>query len=65
MTNPDAFALQHSDLNTFPFAEVGTECNGMTLTVVSVIARLGEILGKKPGDWLGCRRRQPQAIPRR
>jgi hypothetical protein len=42
MTSPDRFALQHSALNTFLFAEVGTEHNGMTLTALSVIARLGK-----------------------
>lgn len=43
MAYHDAFILQHSDLNPFLFAEVGTERNGMSsLTVVSVIARLGE-----------------------
>ena len=42
MARPDAFALQRSDLNPFLFAEVGTERSGMALTVVSVIARLGE-----------------------
>lgn len=36
------FALQHSDLAAFLFAEVGTESNGMALAVVSVIARAGE-----------------------
>jgi hypothetical protein len=34
-------ALQHSDLNTFLYADVGTEQNDMTLHVMSVLARLG------------------------
>ncbi len=38
----DDFALQHTDLDPFLFAEVGTERNGMALTVVSLIARAGE-----------------------
>lgn len=42
MTQHNSFALQHSDLDAFLFAEVGTERNGMTLTVVSTISRLGE-----------------------
>ena len=32
-------ALQHSNLNTFLFADVGVEANGMPLSVASVLAR--------------------------
>jgi len=39
--NTDVFALRHSDLNGFLFAEVGVERNGMTLSVLSALARLG------------------------
>jgi len=38
---PDATALQRSDLNAFLFADVGTEANGTTLSVLSVLARRG------------------------
>ena len=41
MTTPDVTAFQRSDLNAFLFADVGTEANGMTLSVVSVFARQG------------------------
>jgi hypothetical protein len=41
MPSSDAFALQQSGLNEFLFAPVGTETNGMTLSLVSVFARLG------------------------
>ena len=41
MATPDVNALQRSDLNNFLFADVGTEANGMTLSVVSVFARVG------------------------
>ena len=41
-TRPDAFALPHSDLNAFLFADVGTELNGSPLTILSILARLGE-----------------------
>jgi hypothetical protein len=41
-THPDAFALPHSDLNAFLFADVGTELNGSPLTILSILARLGE-----------------------
>jgi hypothetical protein len=38
---PDTTALQRSDLNKFLFADIGTEANGMTLSVLSVFARQG------------------------
>lgn len=41
MASPDVTALQRSDLNQFLFADVGTEASGMTLSVVSVLARQG------------------------
>ncbi len=41
MATPDVSALQRSDLNNFLFADVGTEANGMMLSVVSVLARQG------------------------
>ena len=41
MPSSDAFTLPRSGLNEFLFAPVGTEANGMTLSVVSVLARSG------------------------
>jgi hypothetical protein len=41
MPSSDAFALSQSGLNEFLFASVGTEANGMTLSLVSVFARRG------------------------
>jgi hypothetical protein len=41
VSNSDAFALRQSGFNEFLFATVGTEANGMTLSLVSVFARLG------------------------
>jgi hypothetical protein len=41
MPSTDAFALPHSGLNEFLFAAIGTEANGMTLSVLSAFARLG------------------------
>jgi hypothetical protein len=35
------FSLLHSDLNYFLFAPVGAESNGMPLSVVSALTRLG------------------------
>ena len=37
----DVTALQRSDLNQFLFADIGTEANGTTLSVMSVFARRG------------------------
>jgi hypothetical protein len=47
----DHAALQHSDLNPFLFADVGTELNGSTLTMLSVLARLGEDPWLEAGRW--------------
>ena len=41
MPSTDAFAFRQSGLNEFLFAPVGAEANGMTLSLVSVFARLG------------------------
>jgi hypothetical protein len=42
MPSSDAFALKNSGLNEFLFAEVGKEVNGSPLTLLSVLARLGQ-----------------------
>jgi hypothetical protein len=39
LANIDVFAIHRSDLNTFLFAEVGAEAGGMSLTVLSTLAR--------------------------
>ncbi len=41
MATPDVTTLQRSDLNQFLFADIGTEANGMTLSVLSALARRG------------------------
>ena len=41
MALPARFSLLHSDLNDFLFAPVGEEKNGVTLSVVSALTRLG------------------------
>ena len=51
MTTPDAFALRNSGLNAFLFAEVGTELNGSPLTVLSVLARLGQDPWVEAAKW--------------
>lgn len=41
MATSDVNTLQQSDLNPFLFADIGTEANGTTLSVMSVFARRG------------------------
>jgi len=41
MSNTDAFSLPHSLFNDFLFAPIGEEGNGMSLSVLSALARLG------------------------
>ena len=41
MATPDVSVLQRSDLNDFLFAVIGTEASGMTLSVLSALARQG------------------------
>lgn len=53
MASSDAFALPHSGLNEFLFASVGTEPSGMTLSVLSVFARLGNDPWKEAGKLAG------------
>jgi hypothetical protein len=51
VTSTDAFALKNSDLNAFLFAEVGTELNGSALTILSVLARLGQDPWAEAARW--------------
>ena len=51
MANPDVFALKNSALNPFLFSEVGPELNGSALTVLSVLARLGEDPWSQALSW--------------
>jgi hypothetical protein len=51
VTSTDAFALTNSDLNAFLFADVGTELNGSALTILSVLARLGEDPWAEAARW--------------
>jgi hypothetical protein len=53
MTSSDAFALRRSGLNEFLFASVGTEPNGMVLSVLSLFARLGDDSWKEAGKLVG------------
>jgi hypothetical protein len=51
MSHSDAFALKDSGLNEFLFAEVGTELNGSSLTILSVLARLGQDPWAEAARW--------------
>ncbi len=48
---PDVFALKDSGLQAFLYAEVGTEPNGSTLTMLSVLARLGNDPWAQAANW--------------
>jgi hypothetical protein len=51
VTSTDSFALKSSNLNPFLFADVGTEINGSTLTMLSVLARLGQDPWAEAARW--------------
>lgn len=50
MAKSNKATLRQSDLNEFLFAQVGTEANGMTLTLLSLFARGGN------DAWVEARR---------
>jgi hypothetical protein len=50
------FALRDSSLNAFLFSDVGTEANGSSLTMLSLLARLG----KDPWDEAAAWSRKPK-----
>ena len=51
MTNRDVFALRRSRFDAFLFADVGTEPNGSTLTMLSLLARLGDDPWAEAARW--------------
>jgi hypothetical protein len=51
MSTSDAFALKNSGLNEFLFADVGIEANGSPLTILSVLARLGQDPWAEAARW--------------
>jgi hypothetical protein len=51
MAQTDAFVLPNSGLNRFLHAEVGTELNGSALTILSVLARLGQDPWTEAARW--------------
>src|SRR3954462_9018597 len=51
MTTPDASAVGHPALSRFLFAEVGMQPNGLPLTILSVLARLGQDPWAEAARW--------------
>jgi hypothetical protein len=51
VSRPDHVALQNSDLNPFLHADLGTESNGSTLTMLSVLARLDQDPWVEAARW--------------
>ena len=51
MSQQNAFALPRSGLNAFLYAEAGTELNGLPLTVLSILARLGHDPWAQAAQW--------------
>jgi hypothetical protein len=51
MSTSDVFTLSQSPVNRFLFAEVGLEPSGLPLTVLSVLARLGEDPWRQAENW--------------
>jgi hypothetical protein len=50
-TRADVFALKNSGLDGFLYADVGAEANGSTLTVLSILARLGKDPWAEAAKW--------------
>jgi len=63
MPSTDAFALKNSDLNAFLFADVGTERNGSALTILSLLARLGQDPWIEAGRWARLPKGTANAMP--
>ena len=51
MSRPDHATLQNLGLDPFLFAEVGIEANGSTLTMLSLLARLGQDPWVEAARW--------------
>jgi hypothetical protein len=50
-TRSDVFALKNAGLDAFLYADVGAEVNGSTLTILSVLARLGKDPWAEAARW--------------
>jgi hypothetical protein len=51
VTSSDVFALKNAGLDAFLYADVGAEVNGSTLTMLSVLARLGKDPWAEAAKW--------------
>ena len=52
-TPPDVLALKNSGLDDFLYADIGAEQNGLPLTVLSMLARLGRDPWAEAAGWAG------------
>ena len=52
-TTSDVFALKNSGLDEFLYADIGAEQNGLPLTVLSMLARLGRDPWAEAAGWAG------------
>ena len=50
-THPNVFALKNSGVEAFLYADIGAELNGSTLTILSMIARLGRDPWAEATKW--------------
>ncbi len=50
-THPNVFALRNSGVEAFLYADIGAELNGSTLTILSMIARLGRDPWAEAARW--------------
>ena len=50
-THPNVFALRNSGVEAFLYAGIGAELNGSTLTILSMIARLGRDPWAEAARW--------------
>jgi hypothetical protein len=50
-TRPNVFALKNSGVEAFLYADIGAELNGSTLTILSMLARLGRDPWAEAARW--------------
>lgn len=50
-THPNVFAVRNSGVEAFLYADIGAELNGSTLTILSMIARLGRDPWAEAARW--------------
>ena len=55
-THPNVFALKNSGVEAFLYADIGAELNGSTLTILSMLARLGRDPWAEAARWAALTR---------